>query len=281
MKTNKGKGLLLALLCAGLLAGCGDAASSTTAIQPSDTASLSQEASQAEEPPSDTAAQSGEETSAEAELEPPLSEQDLQVPAPDFLPEDLQMLYRRAYKMMIIRIGTYAIDSTEYFPCDTPDTSLTYWDQLTLDGKNYAPALNHYQSWDLFYNTLDSIFTKILWKPVILLRTRPFISGRWRGGCIICPPSAAPIRGSVRIQPKWTLLFCRKRRIRWIFRSPPRMLWMRPGIRLSGRRGWMDWFLTPKPTPFPCDGRKMAGAFLSLTFHFNSVDRFLPTERAV
>ena len=147
MKTSKGKGLLLALLCAGLLAGCGDAASSTATIQPSDTASLSQEASRAEEPSSDTAAQSGEETSAEAELEPPLSEQDLQVPAP-------------AYKMMILRIGTYAIDSTEYFPCDTPDTSLTYWDQLTLDGKNYAPALNHYQSWDLFYNTLDSIFTK-------------------------------------------------------------------------------------------------------------------------
>ena len=116
VKTSKGKGLLLALLCAGLLAGCSDAASSTATIQPSDTASLSQEASQAEEPSSDTAAQSGEETSAEAELEPPLSEQDLQVPAPDFLPEDLQMLYRRAYKMMIIRIGTYAIDSTEYFP---------------------------------------------------------------------------------------------------------------------------------------------------------------------
>ena len=160
VKTSKGKGLLLALLCAGLLAGCGDAAFSTATIQPSDTASLSQEASQAEETSSDTAAQSGEETSAEAELEPPLSEQDLQVPAPDFLPEDLQRLYRRAYKMMIIRIGTYAIDSTEYFPCDTPDTSLTYWDQLTIDGKNYAPALNHYQSWDLFYNTLDSIFTK-------------------------------------------------------------------------------------------------------------------------
>lgn len=166
MRTGKKMATLAALLCVCLLVGCGDAPSSAAAPQPSDTASLSQEAPEAEVPSSDTAPQSEPSPKPEnipptdAAQEPPLSQQDLQVPAPDFLPEDLQLLYRRAYKMLIIRIGTYAIDVTDYFPCDTPDTSLTYWDQLTFDGHSYAPALNYYQSWDLFYTTLDSIFTK-------------------------------------------------------------------------------------------------------------------------
>lgn len=166
MRTGKRMGTLAALLCACLLAGCSEAASPAAAPLPSDTASLSQEEPEAEVPSSDTAPQSEPSPKpenippADTAQEPPLSQQDLQVPAPDFLPEDLQLLYRRAYKMMITRIGTYAIDVTDYFPCDTPDTSLTYWDQLTFDGYSYAPALNHYQSWDLFYNTLDSIFTK-------------------------------------------------------------------------------------------------------------------------
>ena len=167
---------LTGLLAACLLAGCGapaqEAPASSAALLPTPAAGSAAADSSApaataapsptappEAPDTESAAAQGESTTDEP-TEPPLSEQDLQVPAPDFLPEDLQLLYRRAYKMMIIRIGTYAIDVTDYFPCDTPDTSLTYWDQLTLDGYSYAPALNHFQSWDLFYNTLDSIFTK-------------------------------------------------------------------------------------------------------------------------
>lgn len=111
-------------------------------------------------PQSQSPPESEGEMSIDVNLEPPLSEQDLKMPTPDFLTEEQQLLFRRAYKMMITRIGTYAIDSTEYFPCDTPDTVRTYEDQLIIDGNSYAPALNHYQSWDLFYKTLDSIFTE-------------------------------------------------------------------------------------------------------------------------
>lgn len=167
---------LTGLLAACLLAGCGAPAqeSPASSAAPSPTPAAGSAAVDSsvpaataapsptappEAPDTESAAAQGESTTDEP-TEPPLSEQDLQVPAPDFLPEDLQLLYRRAYKMMVVRIGTYAIDVTDYFPCDTPDTSLTYWDQLTLDGHSYAPALNHFQSWDLFYNTLDSIFTK-------------------------------------------------------------------------------------------------------------------------
>lgn len=53
---------------------------------------------------------------AEAVLEPPLSEQDLQVPVPEFLTAEQQVVYQRAYKMMLVRAGTYLIDDTQYFP---------------------------------------------------------------------------------------------------------------------------------------------------------------------
>ena len=140
MRTGKKMGALAALLCVCLLAGCGDAPSSAAAPQPSDTAGLSQKAPSTDAAPQSEPSPEPENTpSTDAAQEPPLSQQDLQVPAPDFLPEDLQLLYRRAYKMMIIRIGTYAIDATNFFPCDTPDTSLTYWDQLTIDGNPTHP----------------------------------------------------------------------------------------------------------------------------------------------
>lgn len=91
--------------------------------------------------------------------EPYLSSQDLQVPVPDFLTDEQKLLYLRAYKMMLIRIGTYAIDDTQYFPCDNPDTTRTYTDTISVDGYEYTPALNHYRQWDSFYSTLRGIFT--------------------------------------------------------------------------------------------------------------------------
>ena len=70
--------------------------------------------------------------------EPYLSSQDLQVPVPDFLTDEQKLLYLRAYKMMLIRIGTYAIDDTQYFPCDNPDTTRTYTDTISVDGYEYT-----------------------------------------------------------------------------------------------------------------------------------------------
>lgn len=92
--------------------------------------------------------------------EPYLSSQDLQVPVPDFLTDEQKLLYLRAYKMMLIRIGTYAIDDTQYFPCDRPDTTRTYTDTISVDGYEYTPALNRYRQWDSLYSTLRSIFTE-------------------------------------------------------------------------------------------------------------------------
>lgn len=95
----------------------------------------------------------------DAENEPPLSERDLQIPAPEFLTEEQQRLYRRAYKLMLVRAGTYIIDDTQYFPYTAPGTTHTQADTITLDGYDYTPALNRYRDWGVFYSALRSCFT--------------------------------------------------------------------------------------------------------------------------
>ena len=177
MKPEKVKALLSAALCACLLSGCGEASSPAQALPPQGGGASVSAAADSAQGDDSTAAQgplSGADAisnppaasqpagaqPADANPEPPLSEADRQTPAPDFLTGEQQLLYRRAYKMMLIRVGTYVIDSTDFFPCDTPDTSLTDGDSVVLDGFSYAPALHRYQSWDLFYDTLKSIFTE-------------------------------------------------------------------------------------------------------------------------
>lgn len=129
------------------------AASSTPTVE------NSQDTSESESSNIDASTASGS-ASSDIKDEPYLSSQDLQVPVPDFLTDEQKLLYLRAYKMMLIRIGTYAIDDTQYFPCDNPDTTRTYTDTISVDGYEYTPALNHYRQWDSFYSTLRSIFTE-------------------------------------------------------------------------------------------------------------------------
>ena len=64
------------------------------------------------------------------------------------------------YKMMLVRAGTYLIDDTQYFPCESPDAGRTQTDTVTVDGYDYTPALNRYRSWDMFYAALRDIFTR-------------------------------------------------------------------------------------------------------------------------
>ena len=129
------------------------AASSTPTVE------NSQDTSESESSNIDASTASGS-ASSDIKDEPYLSSQDLQVPVPAFLTDEQKLLYLRAYKMMLIRIGTYAIDDTQYFPCDNPDTTRTYTDTISVDGYEYTPALNHYRQWDSFYSTLRSIFTE-------------------------------------------------------------------------------------------------------------------------
>ena len=85
------------------------ASSASTVENPQDVASESESSN------IDASTASGS-ASSDIKDEPYLSSQDLQVPVPDFLTDEQKLLYLRAYKMMLIRIGTYAIDDTQYFP---------------------------------------------------------------------------------------------------------------------------------------------------------------------
>ena len=62
--------------------------------------------------------------------------------------------------MMLVRAGTYLIDDTQYFPCESPDAGRTQTDTVTVDGYDYTPALNRYRNWDMFYAALRDIFTR-------------------------------------------------------------------------------------------------------------------------
>ena len=149
----------LGVLLAAVLAGCsGPVDSATPAATATPTPSTAPIESSAS--PTATPAPALSPAAEDAILEPPLTEQDAQLPTPDFLTEEQKQLYLRAYKMMLVRTGTYIIDETQFFPCDTPDTTRTQADTVTLDGYDYTPALHRYRNWDFFYATLRDIFTK-------------------------------------------------------------------------------------------------------------------------
>lgn len=159
MKQKCIKAVLAVFLCSCLLAGC----SSQTHTEAEPTASPAAEtAVQSTAAPVPEAAPEELDLEDQIALSPPMSQQDLEVPVPDFLPEELQQLYLRAYKMYWIRVGTYAIDSPDLFPTDTPDTTKTYQDEVEIEEEIYHPAVNYFQNWNLFYGTLQDIFTQEL-----------------------------------------------------------------------------------------------------------------------
>lgn len=161
MKRKLAKTVLIISICGALLAGC----TGQTNLEVEPTASPTPATEPTAQPTTDpTPEATPEELNLEAQIamSPPMLQKDLEVPVPDFLPEELQQLYLRAYKMYRIRVGTYIIDSPDEFPTDTPDTTKTWKDEVEMDGKTYHPALNYFQNWDLFYGTLQDIFTQEL-----------------------------------------------------------------------------------------------------------------------
>lgn len=153
------KAVLAVFLCGCVLAGC----SSQTHTEAEPTASPAAESTtQPTTAPTPEATPEELDLGAQIAMSPPMLQKDLEVPVPDFLPEELQQLYLRGYKMYRIRIGTYIIDSPDEFPTDTPDTTKTWKDEVEIEGKIYHPAVNYFQNWDLFYGTLQNIFTQEL-----------------------------------------------------------------------------------------------------------------------
>lgn len=127
----------------------------------------------------------------EALFEPPLTEQDAQIPTPDFLTEEQKQLYLRAYKMMLVRAGTYIIDDTQFSPATrrtrparrrTPSP----WTAAITRPRCIAIGIGI-----SFTPRCGTSLRRTFWLTPICPRTGSAISVRWMTICIISSPSAA------------------------------------------------------------------------------------------
>ena len=90
--------------------------------------------------------------------EPPLSQEDMEIAVPDFLTDEQQMLYRRAYcfykcfRKESARIDDFhAIDETSLDKADTQ--------YIEIEGKRYYESMGRYKNWTFFSSIINSVFT--------------------------------------------------------------------------------------------------------------------------
>lgn len=132
--------LLLALL---LLAGCGPAANTESPA------------------PSPSAASS--ESPAPAAVEPPLGETEFAIAVPDFLTEDQQTLYRRAFSLYVHLFGcdTSCVEYSETL--GTGSFPPRDYETVDLDGYSYLVSQGRYQDWNDFDTVIHAVFTDTYW----------------------------------------------------------------------------------------------------------------------
>ena len=103
---------------------------------------------------------SGESVGAEEFTEPPLTERELTMAVPEFLDEEQQMLYRRAYNVYKHICGT-SPGNIDYE--DTLDYKIQYsqYDFFEFEnGRTYVLSQGRYQNWDDFMELVLSVFTE-------------------------------------------------------------------------------------------------------------------------
>lgn len=92
--------------------------------------------------------------------EPPLQEADWAISVPDFLTEEQQLLYRRAYSLYCHMFGgdTSRIDYLETFDIDNAPI---YYDEKIQTGQyTYTKSQGRYQRWSEFDSVIHSVFTE-------------------------------------------------------------------------------------------------------------------------
>ena len=113
-------------------------------------------------------------------LEPPLDEDVLSIAVPDFLTEEQQRLYRRAYTLYqhMFSGWTLAID---YIADDTGTLHFenNTWELIRLDDYGYCLAQNRYRDWALFDAVIHSVFTDDFWEE------RNYVSSIYDDGVMI------------------------------------------------------------------------------------------------
>lgn len=92
-------------------------------------------------------------------LEPPLSKRELAMTVPDFLTEEQQLLYRRAYSLYqpMWNGETSAIDN---YPLNDSGIKNNTYETSIQNGINYLISNGRFSNWEEFTLLVDSIFSK-------------------------------------------------------------------------------------------------------------------------
>lgn len=102
----------------------------------------------------------------DASLEPPLSERELTMAVPDFLTDEQQLLYRRAYSLYQHMFSgvTSAIEYREKFTSD----EINSWENETfvINDRTYTKANGLYKKWDDFNSVIHSVFSDDFWNKI-------------------------------------------------------------------------------------------------------------------
>lgn len=96
-------------------------------------------------------------------LEPPLSERELKMAVPDFLTEEQQLLYRKAYSLYQHMFGgeTSAIEYTEFM--NSNEISSFKYEAIQIGSYSYKKSLGRYKVWRDFDNLIKSVFSQRFW----------------------------------------------------------------------------------------------------------------------
>lgn len=96
--------------------------------------------------------------------EPPLDERSLSITVPDFLDEEQQLLYRKAYRLYEAMFGgsSSGID----IPRISGQPKLPSMENATIAyaGNNYIVSTGRYSNWDDFSMVIYSVYTDEFWK---------------------------------------------------------------------------------------------------------------------
>ncbi len=97
------------------------------------------------------------------EYEPPLSEEDMSIVKPDFLNDEQQMLYCRAYSLYQHMFGgdTSGIEYDELMSKE--EVNAFQYETVDIGDYTYKKALGRYRYWEHFDAVIHSVFTHRFW----------------------------------------------------------------------------------------------------------------------
>ena len=153
--------LMSALLCSLMLSACHSTPTPQFPTSSQHDSSSSQEpVTDGEQSPSqhDPDPGSSSQQAQSTKEEPPLSKEDMEIAVPDFLTEEQQMLYRRAYRFYeCFRKESAGIDDFPAIDGTTLDKANARC--IEVEGKKYYESIGRYKNWEFFSSVIDSVFT--------------------------------------------------------------------------------------------------------------------------